>query len=420
MRASEVAAAVGGELFGATRRRRSGDRQSRAPCAGRAVRADRRRARRPRLHRRRGRRRAPRAYLTAGPIAAATAVRVDDTAAALLALGRHARTRLADPSRRHHRQRRQDIDEGPARRRCCARPIARRPASAPSTTSSACRSHWPTHPTAPKRRVIEMGARGIGHIARAVRGRAADGRRRDGGGRRPPRAVRLARGGGAGQRASWSRRLPDDGLRGAQRRRSAGRRHGRHGPRPASSRSAVGGRGARGRRGASTTSSALVPAAHAMGGQPTSGSACAGRHQVVNALAAAAAALAVGVPLEPWPPGWPRASCRHAHGARDRPAGAPGPQRRLQRQPGVDGGALDALAALPAQRRIAVLGTMAELGPAGAAEHAAIARPRGAAGHPRHRHRRTCVRDRRTGRRGFDRRAVERLGRSSARATPCW
>ena len=66
--------------------------------------------------------------------------------------------------------------------------------------------------------------------------------------------------------------------------------------------------------------------------------------------------------------------------------------------------ALDALAALPARRRIAVLGTMAELGPTGAAEHAAIAARRGALGIRAHRGRRAGIRGRRTGRRAIDRR----------------
>jgi UDP-N-acetylmuramoyl-tripeptide--D-alanyl-D-alanine ligase len=99
-----------------------------------------------------------------------------------------------------------------------------------------------------------------------------------------------------------------------------------------------------------------------------------GAHQVANALAAAAAALWCGVPIEsvaaalgesrgsPW-----RMEIRH-------PAGGPVlVVDCFNAIPASAEAAVRSLAALPARRRLAVLGVMAELGERSAAEHRRIA-----------------------------------------------
>ena len=110
------------------------------------------------------------AYLTAGPIAAATAVRVDDTAAALLALGRHARTKVAD------RVVGVTGSVGKTSTKDLLAPVLRttyRTAASersfnnelgvPLTLANA--------PSGTEARIIEMGARGSGHIAGSARSR---------------------------------------------------------------------------------------------------------------------------------------------------------------------------------------------------------------------------------------------------------
>ena len=150
------------------------------------------------------------------------AIAVADTAAALLDVGRLARRHLGPARGRHHRLGRQDLDEGPRRGRPRPRASARRPARRASTTSSACPSPSPTRQTAPKAAVVEMGARGRGHIALlcdvarptvgVVTAVVA----------RPHRDVRVDRGGGRGQ--GRARRGPPRGRhRRAQRRRPPGR-----------------------------------------------------------------------------------------------------------------------------------------------------------------------------------------------------
>ncbi len=98
-----------------------------------------------------------------------------------------------------------------------------------------------------------------------------------------------------------------------------------------------------------------------------------GHHQVANALAAAAAALACGTPvdavaaglgdarLSPW-----RMQLEHA------PSGALVLNDTYNANPLSVEAALRALAALPGRRRTAVLGIMAELGAVGPAEHARL------------------------------------------------
>jgi UDP-N-acetylmuramoyl-tripeptide--D-alanyl-D-alanine ligase len=98
-----------------------------------------------------------------------------------------------------------------------------------------------------------------------------------------------------------------------------------------------------------------------------------GTHQVGNALAALAVAWCCGVPLDdaasaladaplsPW-----RMDLRHS------PAGAAILNDAYNANPASMAAALEALAALPARRRVAVLGEMAELGPRSRAEHEAV------------------------------------------------
>jgi UDP-N-acetylmuramoyl-tripeptide--D-alanyl-D-alanine ligase len=99
-----------------------------------------------------------------------------------------------------------------------------------------------------------------------------------------------------------------------------------------------------------------------------------GVHQVGNALAALAVACTCGVPIEaavaalaesgisPW-----RMELHRT------PAGAAVLNDAYNANPTSMAAALEALAALPARRRVAVLGAMAELGGRGPAEHRAIA-----------------------------------------------
>lgn len=100
-----------------------------------------------------------------------------------------------------------------------------------------------------------------------------------------------------------------------------------------------------------------------------------GQHQVGNALAAAAAALAAGAPLEAVavglgaPPASPWRMALERAGS-----GLLVLNDAYNANPTSMAAALRSLAALPAQRRVAYLGTMAELGPGSDAAHAATAR----------------------------------------------
>lgn len=102
--------------------------------------------------------------------------------------------------------------------------------------------------------------------------------------------------------------------------------------------------------------------------------AIAGRHQVVNALGAAAAGLALGVPLDQVVVGLGGArlsALRMDLTTAD--AGYRVLNDSYNANPTSMAAALRSIDELPAQRRFAVLGTMAELGPDEAAEHRAIA-----------------------------------------------
>jgi UDP-N-acetylmuramoyl-tripeptide--D-alanyl-D-alanine ligase len=99
-----------------------------------------------------------------------------------------------------------------------------------------------------------------------------------------------------------------------------------------------------------------------------------GHHQVGNALAAAGAALAVGVPLDALPAGLATATLSPWRmDLRRTAAGALVLNDAYNANPVSMAAALRSLAALPARRRIAVLGTMAELGAIADDEHAKVA-----------------------------------------------
>ncbi len=100
----------------------------------------------------------------------------------------------------------------------------------------------------------------------------------------------------------------------------------------------------------------------------------AGRHQVENALAASAAALAVGAPVESAASGLGAARLSPLRMALGRaPSGALVLNDAYNANPASVAAALQALAALPARRRFAFLGTMAELGERAAADHREVA-----------------------------------------------
>ena len=100
-----------------------------------------------------------------------------------------------------------------------------------------------------------------------------------------------------------------------------------------------------------------------------------GDHQVANALLAAGAALATGAPLEAVASGLaaPPASPWRMALERTR-SGLLVLNDAYNANPTSMAAALRALAALPARRRVAYLGTMAELGPGADEAHAAVAR----------------------------------------------
>ena len=99
-----------------------------------------------------------------------------------------------------------------------------------------------------------------------------------------------------------------------------------------------------------------------------------GAHQVMNALAAAAGAMACGVPLEDVVDGLASATLSLWRMDLQRTAtGALVLNDAYNANPTSMEAALRSLAALPARRHIAVVGVMAELGPSGPAEHRRMA-----------------------------------------------
>ena len=164
----------------------------------------------------------------------------------------------------------------------------------PSTTSSACRSPCCAPTPTTRYLVVEMGARGIGHIAELVRDRAAR-RRRWCSTSAPPTSASSARSEAIAQaKGEIVEALPADGRRGAQRRRPAGRRDGRPDAGP--------GAHLRHRRATPTCGSATSRSTTSAARRSTSGTTgdraptvalgLLGEHQVANAAAAAAMALA--------------------------------------------------------------------------------------------------------------------------------
>jgi UDP-N-acetylmuramoyl-tripeptide--D-alanyl-D-alanine ligase len=98
-----------------------------------------------------------------------------------------------------------------------------------------------------------------------------------------------------------------------------------------------------------------------------------GAHMVDNALAAAAAALVCDVPVEAAAAALGGANLsRWRMDLRTLPSGARLLNDAYNANPTSMAAALRALAGLPARRRVAVLGVMAELGPDGGAEHRAV------------------------------------------------
>jgi UDP-N-acetylmuramoyl-tripeptide--D-alanyl-D-alanine ligase len=99
-----------------------------------------------------------------------------------------------------------------------------------------------------------------------------------------------------------------------------------------------------------------------------------GVHQVGNALAGLAVAGAMGVPITAATEALARASISPWRMQLERtPGGAVVINDAYNANPASMKAALEALATVPARRRVAVLGPMAELGSHSAAEHAAVA-----------------------------------------------
>jgi UDP-N-acetylmuramoyl-tripeptide--D-alanyl-D-alanine ligase len=110
-------------------------------------------------------------------------------------------------------------------------------------------------------------------------------------------------------------------------------------------------------------------------GSAAVGLAVAGAHMAVNAAAAVAVGLAVGAPLDGLVEGLTAARLSPWRMEVDRAAsGAVVINDAYNANPTSTRAALEALAAVPAGRRVAVLGAMAELGVEGPSEHDAVAR----------------------------------------------
>jgi UDP-N-acetylmuramoyl-tripeptide--D-alanyl-D-alanine ligase len=106
-----------------------------------------------------------------------------------------------------------------------------------------------------------------------------------------------------------------------------------------------------------------------------------GEHQIANALAAAAAAIPLGVPVDAVADAFATAAISALRMQLERtPSGALVLNDAYNANPTSMAAALDALVALPASRRIAVLGIMAELGDDAEAAHRAVALRAGALG----------------------------------------
>jgi UDP-N-acetylmuramoyl-tripeptide--D-alanyl-D-alanine ligase len=311
------------------------------------------------------------AYLTNGPIEAATAVRCEDTSQALTALGRLARTRLAG----------EVIGVTGSVGKTSLKDLLR---SVAGTT-------WSTHagigsfnnemgvpltllgsPDGTEVTVVEMGARGIGHIAdlctvaRPTVGvvTVVAGAHMEQFGSLA--AVAMAKGElvEAIPESGLAVLNADDELVAAMAARSQARvlTFGRI-------RGEV--RAERVRLGDDLRARFHLASPW---GDATVQMAVAGEHQITNALGAAAAALGLGAEPEAVAEGLARAvlSGGRMH-LRTAPDGTRVLDDSYNANPTSMAAALRALAALPAQRRVAVLGTMAELGSVAEADHEATA-----------------------------------------------
>ena len=265
--------------------------------------------------------------------------------------------------------------------------------------------------------VVEMGARGIGHIAELCR-------------IAPPDVAAVLNVGTAhlGEFGSREAIAPGEGRAGrgarprghgrAQRRRRPGRGHAPPDPGPGAHLRRAG-RRERGATSSSTTSVDRRSPWLTTASGTTSRSASPARHQVANATAAAAMALAVGVDL--------------AHVARALTAATPTSRWRMELHERADGlvvvndaynanpasmaAALDALVAIGGRRgarTVAVLGEMLELGAATADDHERRRPVRRRARRRRGRHRRRRGRGHRARRRR--RAGLARAWRSTRRA----
>jgi UDP-N-acetylmuramoyl-tripeptide--D-alanyl-D-alanine ligase len=377
MKASEIAVAVGGELFGRDAFCEGATQDSRAIRGGELF--------VPVVAERDGHdfivaavRAGAAAYLTAGPPQAGTAICVDDTSRALLALGSHARSRLPDRvvgvTGSVGKTSTKDLLRGvlAARFRTAASERSfNNEIGAPLTLVNA--------PESTEAVVVEMGARGVGHIALLC------------GVARPTIGVVTAVASAhlemfgtvddvAKAKGELVEALPPDGyaILNADDHRVAAMA-GRTDATVVTF--GVGGGDVRGE--AIRLDDVLRPTftVHSDWGRADVSLAIRGRHQVGNALAALASGLVAGVPFD-------RAVEALQVGelspmrmqVRRLPGGALLIDDAYNANPTSVRAALAALAEAPATRRTAVLGVMAELGPDGDREHAAIAAEAGAAG----------------------------------------
>lgn len=314
------------------------------------------------------------AYLTSGPILAGTAIRVADTAAALTGLGSHARTRLAGPvigvTGSVGKTSLKDLLAGALGgtwRTASSLGSFNNEMGVPLTLINA--------PDGTEVAVVEMGARGVGHIA-ALCAVA-----------RPTVGVVTVVAGAhleqfgslddvARAKGELVEALPADGfavLNAADPRVMA---------MAARTQAQVVTFGLGGEvRAEDLDLDAQLRARFRLvspWGDARVSLAVAGAHQVTNALGAAAAALAVGTPIDAVAQGLAGA---HLSALRmdlgEAASGARLLDDSYNASPASMLAALDALVALVPEgsgRRVAVLGTMAELGAAAEAEHAAIGR----------------------------------------------
>ena len=312
------------------------------------------------------------AYLTAGPIEAGTAIRVADTADALTALGAHARARLPD---------RVVGVTGSVGKTSLKDLLAAAAASTWVTTASVGSFNnelgvpltLANAPAGTDCTVVEMGARGIGHIAALCAvARPTVGVVTVVAGAHLERFGTLE--GVARAKSELVRSLPatgtavlnaDDPLVAAMAEETDAAVV-TFGTKGAGDVQAVG----------IELDDRLRPrfGLHSPWGEVAVGLAVAGRHQVTNALGAAAAALAMGATPEAVAEGLAGATLSAMRmDLRTTASGALVLDDAYNANPTSMRAALDALAALAVGRRFAVLGTMHELGPDGAAEHAAVA-----------------------------------------------